>query len=407
MFGSIFRDAVHPPLHYVVVKMVLYSGAPGIWAIRIPSIAAGLGTVFVLSRFALRYPEQRGAIYAAMLGCAVNDQFLRAMQMGRAYALETFLIVLLLYMVLDPVPRPQIILVVAAALAYTHYLGVLYALGICLVCRDRQRLKSLVIGASSIVLWLPLVLPVFADAGTINKGTLWQPIPTYADLSAITLGWIASCSHQVFSLAVPILLIGLAIWSFRAGNQLASYAATLAFFTPALTFLLTRWPLEIHIFIQRYYLPSVPFAMVLVAMWSIRVFRVTPFRSQAPWIVAALLLAMNLPCTMQAKYTSIHTRYDLITTDMLAKRFAPVTVYTTDPNFLGPLFYYCPDGCVFWLPPQDQLGSHFWFLLHPHGRVAEALQREGLGSFRVLQEIHYPSGGGPASHAAVVELERP
>ena len=292
------------------------------------------------------------------------------------------------------------------ALAYTHYLGVLYALGICLVCRDRQRLKSLVIGASSIVLWLPLVLPVFADAGTINKATLWQPLPTYADLSAITLGWIASCSHQVFSLAVPILLIGLAIWSFRAGNQLASYAATLAFFTPALTFLLTRWPLEIHIFIQRYFLPSVPFAIVLVAMWSIRVFRVTPFRSQAPWIVAALLLAMNLPFTMQAKYTSIHTRYDLITTDMLAKRFAPVTVYTTDPNFLGPLFYYCPDGCVFWLPPQDQLGSHFWFLLHPHGRVAEALQREGLGSFRVLQEIHYPSGGGPASHAAVVELER-
>lgn len=114
MFGSIFRDAVHPPLHYVVVKLVLYSGAPGIWAIRIPSIAAGLGTVFVLSRFALRYPEQRGAIYAAMLGCAVNDHFLRAMQMGRAYALETFLIVLLLYMVLDPVPRPQIILVVAA-----------------------------------------------------------------------------------------------------------------------------------------------------------------------------------------------------------------------------------------------------------------------------------------------------
>lgn len=172
-FETIFRTVgdVHPPFYFLLLRGVTALFGDAEWVIRLPSIAAGVLTVYAVWRVGLELLDRRAAALAA-LAVSVSPFFLQASNEVRGYSLVAALSWTALWLGLRALKRGTRgawALYAAAALlsVYTeHYawLPVFIFFGYALHCRRRGTVPR------ANFLWAPWV--VIAVAGLLPSAAL-------------------------------------------------------------------------------------------------------------------------------------------------------------------------------------------------------------------------------------------
>lgn len=235
----------HPPLYYLLAWIV-GGGAGDEWALRAPSLAAGVGTVVALAWLGRRLLGPASGLVAA-LALSVSPFHVELSQLARPYALFLLLTVLSLTALVEAVERNHARAWVALSILlamnlYTHYFAVqvlvleALAAGILLVAHRRRRghLVALLSFTGAVILFLPW-FPVIARLGTTQ---FWQ-----GDLPARLLGeLVAGVLAPQFlgpgaATGVGAVLLAGALWSLRRRLELLAVVSVWVALPPALLWL--------------------------------------------------------------------------------------------------------------------------------------------------------------------------
>lgn len=263
----------HPPGYFLLMSAWTRLAGDGDYALRYPSLIAGVLTVLLGGYVARRLVDRRAGWVTGLL-LAVNPFLVWYGQEARMYALLAALALAALACVLraETARRPLrwwVAAGVATALTvYTHYYGALLVLvlgawaGLDLVRRDRSALRGwLMAGLSALLLFLPWTsqaLAVLAFPG-------WREPQVLRDIPGIVLGAWSAGTTEVLGVAgwVTLLYVALALVGLyalvRAGIRTASVGAWRACLFLAMPLLaMTLVVIKTQDFHPRYFFAALP-----------------------------------------------------------------------------------------------------------------------------------------------------
>ena len=298
---ALLADGVHPPLHYLLAKVLLVFGDNEI-VMRLPSALLGALAVPLVYQLGKRYiGETAGLLSAALL--AFNPFHLWYSQEARMYATLTTLAVAVMYLFLRLLEGQRswtrVGFVLLSALGYcTHYFFLVLPLlqFFHLILHFRLLWKSLRawILAQAIAL-LPLLLWIRALLGRDAQyfGIGWIPKPIFMDFPLTFANFTAGLNQNNLiwgwvGLVIATLLVfsGLSVsWKRSVKTALVIWA----FFPPIFTLLLS---LQRPLYIDRFLIISLPAWLLLVGSGFLRL------RGKLAWAVGILVCAGILLATI-------------------------------------------------------------------------------------------------------------
>jgi hypothetical protein len=389
-------DKAHPLLHYVVNKLVGDLFGMTLLVQRMVALCMGMGVFVVLGDLARVRPYDRAVIFCGMGLLAMNRQFLTHMQEGRGYMQYLLLVALLWRWMQDERPRWWALFGTAAALANTHYVGVGFGLALCLARRERAFVVPVMAGLATLLPWLAWVAPLYAEVGTLNDHMEWLAIPGWTEVSRVVTRWFAG--FLTYAGFAPFIgLYGfLLVWAWRRGEALARQAALVASIVPLLCFLATRWPLELRLFENRYFLPSLLGIVMLPFVGVVAKGRVA---------LLVLLLSLQTPWRHVDGSIGSRLRRDELAHDYRAGKWGQLPLYAYPYLNIGmSLDYHCGQPCARELSDAlDAMPNRFLLAygLRHDGQLPRVRRLEARGyRMRDLQKY------GPELTLALMEKSR-
>jgi hypothetical protein len=168
---TVILSDVHPPLAYLPFWLMSQIVGTVPYLLRLPSLLAGLATVWALWRLGNKWGEDVGKV-AALLGALMPALIWYSVE-ARAYA---FLVLgVLLVLIATEEKRPLILGAALGLLPLLHVYGYLYAgvLGLYALWQRRASMLILIAAAIPALLWLPFMAFQSSD---VADG-FWLPVP--------------------------------------------------------------------------------------------------------------------------------------------------------------------------------------------------------------------------------------
>ncbi len=332
MMWEIRADRTHPPFYYMLLRPYAVVAGTSPTALRLPSMAAGLGTVALAAVGAsvLTASAPAGALAGALV--AVSETQLFYSQQLRSYALYALLVLATLltlaWVLRAPERRPRwLVLAVVIGLAtQTHYLSWMYigAAGLyVLLARDLRRWFPWLVAAclpavAALGAWVAIISGAIADSGLSNlswieRPTVWSLVTAaWRMVGFPQRSWTQERFFWMSLAATAALVIGIRlVWRlFRsrpastADERLSRHVAWILLLCCALAPILLTLPsfppLRRHIFVDRHLIPSQALWAMLVAMgWAALRTR----RPRAATVAALALVALPMLSTLaQSRY---------------------------------------------------------------------------------------------------------
>jgi len=285
-------DDVHPVLHFAIVKstMMLLGDSP--FAIRLPSVVAGV--LVVASTYWLfmeaAWSSDRAArpishvgywaLTAAFL-VSIHALHIESSRTARMYSFATLFATgsgaLLLRALRLRAPSGWLLYsITVAMLLHTHYFGLFvvsgqaaYILGLVLTHALPlvQCQLAVVAYTLSMLCWLP-VLPVFLAQAHAVHTEFWITTPTLKSVAYLTNSWLVGIHHDdllLFPLALA-LVASLAWLMCQGGNSRMKWFLGLNAFVPWIMTVLIATLFRRPLFQDRYLLLSSPAFLVLLVL---------------------------------------------------------------------------------------------------------------------------------------------
>lgn len=357
-------DLVHPPLYYFLLKACIgavHNASP--LALRFISLASGITAVALLACFGFMFREMRmvGLVAASLL--AANNVHIFYSQEARSYALYTLLVACLLtwsWQIERFEPRIEFWVcggLLMAMLAYTHYVGAVYAGCIVLAVSigpvsKRAKLRVWLTAGAAAFAFLPWILlelgPAFHHHG-VRDNLSWESAPGLYDLKAIWadyLGIPPVHTATTVVLFIGLIFAGFSVWSLRSEptrlrRRVLTTLICTAFIPPVVLFVAGMKPLCMPIFGTRHLLPSIIGYLLLVADGLIQLSKY--FRARANVLatgVTALVILELIPTAMAMKHAPRRMSYQAI----VAATQGREPLYTTFPYGIASTMNYYENG---------------------------------------------------------------
>jgi hypothetical protein len=297
----------HPPLYYTLLKAWQWLAGSSEAALRTPSVAASVATVFLVAAPAraarLGALAERVGLLAALF-LALNAGSIQFAQQARPYALQTltasvaiFFSFLLLAQMRAHAVRPSRVMLPIAGLSlaagltlWLHDTGIFIVVGIwtglvlslLLFIPGQRRQQALVVGAAALLaflLWAPF-LPTFIKQGQgVTRMDFWIRFKPRDLFSA----WVLACGGK--PLEIPAALLGVAAIASRWRTRQYLLCHLLAILTFAPIAMAAYSYFARPIFLPRLFAWLAPLVMALLALG---VFALRPaLRKPAAALVAA------------------------------------------------------------------------------------------------------------------------
>jgi len=294
-----FRDMIeslqfsdrHPPLHYMVLWLVVRTLGDGEFAVRLPSLIAGTLVIPVLYCLGSELYDRRTGLIAAAFG-AVSPLLVWYSQEARMYSFVTLFGLLAVWTQLRAIRRGRPVdwaayILSTSALLWTHYFGLLlivaqqFIFAGVLIQRRRhgESVRPLATGFaySGAILALQLVvLVVFAAQQFHSTGASQalgaQPSGRYDSLSfyavVANMAWAIWGYHpdgttELLGAMWPLLLLFSLLLLGRGGSRQTVILAIAA--AVPLVLLLAAAEFDRQLFEVRYFIVVLPLALVLAA----------------------------------------------------------------------------------------------------------------------------------------------
>jgi uncharacterized membrane protein len=350
------ENFVHPPLYYLLLHPVALLDQ-GEFALRFPSVLFGLLGIPLMYRLGRELPgdparaRQVSLLAAALL--AVNPFHVWFSREARNYELVFLLALLMLYLfhlLLKGRTRWTAFVVVSALAYLTHYFTLLLALAqfvyFLLSFRRRYRLFRRWVLAQTLA-FAPLALWLVALFTQDNKsmGIAWIPKPTL--LTPLLTFWNFALLYGERWLSwgvvvLPLFAITL-ILGFRPRQRRTLLATWLVI--PPFSVLLISWALGRYLYVDRYFITSLPAFVLVLARGIATVPGRPPYRRWLAGGTAALLLAASVLSVAQILWDPALAKADWRYAGALLqanyKEGDRVVLRVVEDTV--PLHYYAPD----------------------------------------------------------------
>lgn len=420
---AIHEDLVHPPLYYLVARASTQMTDAGDFGLRLPSLVFGLLSI------ALLWPigrQMEGLESAAMLAAgllAFHHWHIFYSQQARSYALFCFLTSLLALWALrvNRAPAPSWLLAaafpLAAALAYTHYVGALTALlvaGAVWLGPSASRKTAAAFaaaGALTLVPWLVSLVPVYESRRGLEANLGWVSVPSGAEIRTVFAEFIGVpdlAGATSAALIAGVVLVAAAVWKWE--RRLLPLAAV-GLVAPALVVLLALPPFRIPVFGIRHLLPAAGICLLLAALGLMKLAGHTRRPRTARTAGAALLLLFAALPAWQTR-RDLPIRYPLreAAAELLSKPLAAVPVYSAySYGISAVLRHYLPPSRTIHslrdaaMPLPPELLVFYRPNFGPESEAVAALTRQG---YQVVDRRPYPSGARFSHYPERIHLRR-
>ncbi len=183
LFVQLRVQDAHPPLYYMLMKLWVRLAGDSEVAMRAPSVFFSVATVGLTYMLARRLAAVRVALLAALIAAA-SPFAIMSSQEARMYPLLGMLTLLSTLSLLACVERGGALrwagyVFVTAAMAYTHYFGIVAigAQGLWVICFEHRRLTRWLLAAALILLLYVPWLPSFWAQAANGHGWAWYRAP--------------------------------------------------------------------------------------------------------------------------------------------------------------------------------------------------------------------------------------
>lgn len=199
LWGYSLSDFQPPLYHYLLLPWTQLAGTSE-WALRLPALLAGLGTVYFLYRIGTDYFSARTGKIVGLLA-ASNPLLVYYSQEGRTYGLTTFFVTASIYYFLKLTNQqynskltPIYYLLSTTAYLWTSYLSwfLWFALALYLLFSKRYRILMFhTLAALTLLFWLPqLVRSLQIGINDATKISGWGSVVGGVSLKALGLTWV-------------------------------------------------------------------------------------------------------------------------------------------------------------------------------------------------------------------------
>ncbi len=194
LFANVIRDAVHPPLFYVLLKLWITVGGESVYWVKLFPVCASIASLapfYLLCRESKLEPKVSRLALGLM---AVNMYMVVYAQDLRMYSLLLFastcscwLFVKMMNETESKLGTDLLLFVANLILVYTHYYGWLLAgaQALALVILQRHKLKRFVVSSLALVLcfspWIYLAFRASIEKGGLGANLSWNPKPGIGD----------------------------------------------------------------------------------------------------------------------------------------------------------------------------------------------------------------------------------
>ncbi len=187
-----------PPLYHLILSVWTSIAGYSELALRLPSLAAGVGTVYLTAMIAKKYGGQK-LMYLAGLLAATNPLLIYYSQEGRTYGLTAFLVTASFYYFLQLLTKNNtkyfiLYTLYTTLFLWTSYLSwfVLLAQGIYALYHKRYDLLRLqALSVITLVLWLPSFLSSLSiGSSTLVTSREWGRVVGGIDWKSLPLTWV-------------------------------------------------------------------------------------------------------------------------------------------------------------------------------------------------------------------------
>ena len=389
-FWTALAGDVHPPGHYLIVRLASLLLGTSEAAVRFPSFIAGLLLIYVIYRLVLSFTFERQTARLAALLVAVMPAMI-------SYSVEARYPIFLAVAALTAViaireNRPALFAFSAAACAYFHATGILYCVLLCMMvplCRWWWRWSRLwwKWSALALVLIVPCVLLALSQSRDVADGfwlldsnPLWhivdmtierqKPFPalvplTYAPVMVITIAALWHCRRWLLDPLVAALT--------------------------ALPFITWGISLVWHpIYLSRTLIAPV---LLMVMLWAI-------YLRRSGWHVPAAL-AFTIAASLPGVYT-ITPGSDL--REIFGRCDGADLVYATSTHVAINALYYAPAPVVVWwggngvsqtLPAASRLAMGM--------TMTSGIDTKLRGDVCVVELVNYLTTQAEYNHIAALE----
>jgi mannosyltransferase len=353
----------HPPLYYIVMKAWIAVAGAREAALRTPSAVFGSLSVALTYVLVRRVASERIGVISALF-VAVSPFEIMAGQYGKMYTLLEVLAVGSTLVLTLAASRggPRwwgIYAAVAAAMLYTHYLGifVLAAHGTWVLCRRRTCLTAWFAAMlATAVLYAPWVPSLWVQLGHARASEGWVGVPPLPSLLALGSlfafgGSLLGAPGFIYSntslspealLALLFPFLGVLAWGVYAARR--DPDALLLLGLPP--FVAVVGPLLLSamkpLFIPRWFSFVYPFCAAFLA-WGVADIagRAGRYRRAAAALVAAILVGFGLPVLDRLYFDSMFRDQWRAASHIVAERFqaGDIILYGDPQNELIFLYY--------------------------------------------------------------------
>lgn len=325
-FFTAIRGDVHPPLWYIVEKIVVSLFGDSEIALRFPAAILSTAAVLLVWRIALDLKFDRGTAFVTGLLAAVLPSLLYYSQDARMYSLLTCCVLLMVWAAIND--RWALFAIGGIGAVYTQNLAVFYVLGIglsVLALRlfqyfntlldapfkfwDWNRLIKPILALSAIVLaWLPWAVWGLAhQAANISQGFWMAPLTPGAAMFALpqmtmSIRITDALQINVYGVAIGLSLIALIVCRSWFKTPQGLIILTACFGVPVLLALVSVvWR---AVYLPRALLPS---GVLLMLLWA---YTLTHLSQQNRRVALALVIPM-LAIGVVAHFFPAEARVDI------------------------------------------------------------------------------------------------
>lgn len=357
---NVYNDH-HAPLFFVCVWLVHFIGSTEFW-LRLPSLVAGTGTIFVIYFLGKEVVNEKVGIIAALL-LALSPYHIYYSQEARMYAVAVFFVTLAFYLFFKASKstdnRYWILMWLSCVAAfythfYTGFITIPLVVGYCLLVRkDNPNLKFIgnipkgfkefVAGG---ILAIILVLPILNSFFSQSKFLLDKTITWGLNAWMIPFATLSSFSFQNEMIgAIFLLLAGLGFW---VTYKKSSYTAWILFVFLFIPFLFSIIMSKSIPFNVRYHMYLLPLFLVII---SIAIERLTHLsENHTVTIAAVFLIFLCALITLPPYYSQISKEDWRGFTSRLSQTTSPGDTVVLVPSYMSlPFNYYysnSTDGTV-------------------------------------------------------------
>lgn len=426
------EDLVHPPLYYLLLKVVVSIFGADVLGLRVLSLLCGVASIGLIAILGCRLPAAKWCGLLAAAGMAVGQQHVYYSQEVRSYALYSMLVVLLVLWI-DAISKRErnpllwiVGLCLMVLLMYTHYIGSIYvasAVLTLLACKLEARTKVLAVasavGAALLFTpWLVAIFSVYKEKHGIGGNLDWEGHPSLFELKSI---WASAVGVPNFPGAttiatILILILSIAALVFVSKQQSLRRSpavvalAIMAFLPPVFVYLLSIPPANLPIFGFRHLLPS---TAVLLLLCSYGLEQLSQASGKRDTLVAicgsALLLTLGVSPTVKTLLVGpTRIPYDKVAQQVETLELGGTQAFVTSDFLLEPVGFYCKNTCVQILPGDDSRLPSRLLLLYRPNLQSDAISYNRLIHSGYADEKHdfYTNGSGSPWGTMIASLQR-